>query len=154
MKEFQLPEMQRCDLALAILQIKALGIHNIVRFHFPSPRPQKNVLQATECLYALRPIDEQSRLIPDLGMKMAELPLYPTHARALIISLEYGCTQEILKIIAATQVKHVFLNPRSERIGANKLHAKLACQEGDLITVLNVIKVFEQQVIPQQFCDK
>ena len=39
MKEFQLPEMQRCDLAAAILQIKALGIHNVVRFDFPSPPP-------------------------------------------------------------------------------------------------------------------
>ena len=154
MKEFQLPEMQRCDLASAILQIKALGIHNIVRFDFPSPPPSKNLLQAIECLFALRAIDEQSRLTPDLGMKMAELPLHPTHARALLISSQYGCTQEILKIIASLQVKHVFINPPNERNKANKLHAKFACQEGDLITVLNVIKVFEQQMAPQQFCDK
>jgi hypothetical protein len=46
----------------------------------------------------------------------------------------YGCTQEILKIIAATQIKHVFLNPQSERMGENKLHGKFSCQEGDLIT--------------------
>jgi len=67
----------------------------------------------------------------------------------------YGCTKEILKIIAATQIKHVFLNPRSERMGENKLHVKFACQEGDVITtVLNVTKAFEQQVMPQQFYDK
>ncbi|CAF0716373.1 unnamed protein product [Adineta steineri] len=154
MKEFQLPEMQRCDLALAVLQIKALGIHNIVRFDFPSPPPSKNLLQAIECLYALRAIDEQSRLTTDLGMKMAELPLHPTHARALILSLEYGCTQEILKIVASLQVKHVFLHPPSEKMRATKLHAKFACQEGDLITALNVIKAFEKQMMPQQFCDK
>ncbi|CAF1620772.1 unnamed protein product, partial [Adineta ricciae] len=154
MKEFQLPEMQRCDLALAVLQIKALGIHNVVRFDFPSPPPSKNLLQAIECLYALRAIDEQSRLTADLGMKMAELPLHPTHARALLISAEYGCTQEMLKIIASLQVKHVFINPPNEKMRAAKLHAKFACQEGDLITVLNVIKAFEQQMAPQQFCDK
>lgn len=154
MKEFQLPEMQRCDLALAVLQIKALGIHNIVRFDFPSPPPSKNLLQAIECLYALRAVDEQSRLTPDLGMKMAELPLHPTHGRALLLSLDYGCTQEILRIIAALQVKHVFLHPPNEKMRATKSHAKFACQEGDLITALNVIKAFEQQMTPQQFCDK
>ncbi|CAF0966759.1 unnamed protein product [Rotaria sordida] len=154
MKEFQLPEMQRCDLAFAVLQLKALGIHNIVRFDFPSPPPSKNLLQAIECLYALRAIDQQSHLTPDLGMKMAELPLHPTHARALIISLEYGCTQEILKIIASLQVKHVFISSPNEKMRAMKLHSKFACQEGDLITTLNVIKTFEQQMMPQQFCDK
>ena len=154
MKEFQLPEMQRCDLALAILQLKALGIHNIVRFDFPSPPPSKNLLQAIECLYALRAIDEQAYLTADLGMKMAELPLHPAHARALIISLDYECTQEILKIISSLQVKHVFLSPMNEKLRAMKLHNKFACQEGDLITVLNVIQKFEQQMMPQQFCDK
>jgi ATP-dependent RNA helicase DDX35 len=154
MKEFQLPEMQRCDLASAILQIKALGIHNVVRFDFPSPPPSKNLLQAIECLFALRAIDEQSRLTSDLGLKMAELPLHPTHARALLISTRYGCTQEMLRIVASLQVKHVFHSPPSERLRASKLHAKFACQEGDLITVLNVIKAFEQQMMPQQFCDK
>ena len=154
MKEFQLPEMQRCDLAAAILQIKALGIHNVVRFDFPSPPPSKNLLQAIECLYALRAVDERSLLTADLGMKMAELPLHPTHARALLVSADYGCTQEILRIIASLQVKHVFHNPPNERNKANKLHAKFACQEGDLITVLNVVKAFEQQSASQQFCDK
>ncbi|CAF1289399.1 unnamed protein product [Rotaria magnacalcarata] len=154
MKEFQLPEIQRCDLALAVLQLKALGIHNIVRFDFPSPPPSKNLLQAIECLYALRAIDQQSHLTSDLGMKMAELPLHPAHARVLILSLEYGCTQEILKIIASLQVKHVFHSPPNEKMRAAKLHSNFACQEGDLITVLNVIKAFEQQMMPQQFCDK
>ena len=30
------PEMQRCDLAQSILQLKALGVENILTFHFPS----------------------------------------------------------------------------------------------------------------------
>ena len=41
MNEFQLPEMQRCDLAAAVLQLKALGIHNVVRFDFSSPPPPR-----------------------------------------------------------------------------------------------------------------
>ena len=99
-------------------------------------------------------MDERSLLTADLGMKMAELPLHPTHARALLVSAEYGCSQEILRIIASLQVKRVFLNPPNERNRANKLHAKFARQESDLITVLNVVKTSEQQSASQQFCDK
>ena len=30
------PEMQRTDLSMAVLQLKALGIDNVVRFEFPT----------------------------------------------------------------------------------------------------------------------
>ena len=38
------PEMQRTDLSLPVLQLKALGIENIVRFEFPSSPPAKNLV--------------------------------------------------------------------------------------------------------------
>lgn len=39
--------MQRTDLSLAVLQLKALGIENIVRFEFPSAPPAKNLVIKT-----------------------------------------------------------------------------------------------------------
>ena len=36
--------MQRTDLSLPVLQLKALGIENIVRFEFPSSPPAKNLV--------------------------------------------------------------------------------------------------------------
>ena len=35
------PEMQRSDLAASVLQLKALGIDNVVKFEFPSAPPSK-----------------------------------------------------------------------------------------------------------------
>lgn len=36
MMEATVPEMQRCNLAPVILQLKALGIHNVLRFNYIS----------------------------------------------------------------------------------------------------------------------
>ncbi|XP_036682914.1 probable ATP-dependent RNA helicase DHX35 isoform X4 [Balaenoptera musculus] len=47
------PDMQRSNLAPVILQLKALGIDNVLRFHFMSPPPAQSMVQALELLYAL-----------------------------------------------------------------------------------------------------
>lgn len=40
------PEMQRSNLAPVILQLKALGIDNVLRFHFLSVSPRKWILSS------------------------------------------------------------------------------------------------------------
>lgn len=80
------PEMQRSDLAPAILQLKALGIDNILRFNFPSPPPTKSLLSGLELLYALGAINDNGELTDFLGVTMAEMPLEPVYAKCLIIS--------------------------------------------------------------------
>ncbi|XP_041061152.1 probable ATP-dependent RNA helicase DHX35 isoform X2 [Carcharodon carcharias] len=51
--ESTVPEMQRSNLAPVILQLKALGIDNVLRFNFLSPPPAQSMVQALELLYAL-----------------------------------------------------------------------------------------------------
>lgn len=80
------PEMQRSDLAPAILQLKALGIDNVLRFNFPSAPPSKNLVTGLELLYALGAIDSNGELTTPLGLTMAELPLDPVLAKSLIAS--------------------------------------------------------------------
>ena len=45
------PEMQRSDLAASVLQLKALGIDNVVKFEFPSAPPSKVPIRSNFCLY-------------------------------------------------------------------------------------------------------
>lgn len=80
------PQMQRSDLAPAILQLKALGIDNVLRFNFPSSPPSKNLLAGLELLYALGAINDCGELTIPLGMTMAEMPLEPVLAKCLIVS--------------------------------------------------------------------
>lgn len=78
--------MQRSDLAPAVLQLKALGIDNVLRFNFPSSPPSKSLLSAVELLYSLDAIDDNGQLTDPLGMTMAEIPLDPVFAKCLIAS--------------------------------------------------------------------
>lgn len=69
------PEICRSDVSLFILQLKALGIDNIVRFDFMTPPPAKMLERGMEFLYSLGAIDANGRLTQDLGVKMAEVIL-------------------------------------------------------------------------------
>ena len=98
------PELQRTDLCGPVLQLKALGIDNIVRFDFPSAPPSRNLIAAIELLYALGALDDRGELSQPLGEQMSELPIHPTLAKMLLSSAEMGCSQEIVTIIAMLQV--------------------------------------------------
>lgn len=54
LSNFTPPEIQRSSLAPVVLQLKALGIKNVVNFHFPSAPPARNLAVAMELLYALQ----------------------------------------------------------------------------------------------------
>ena len=57
------PEMQRCDISWAVLQLKALGIADVLHFDFLSPPSSDSMLFALELLYSLGAIDDQCMLL-------------------------------------------------------------------------------------------
>lgn len=83
------PEIVRSNLNHVVLQLKALGINNIVRFSFPSPPPTQNLRSALEILYALDAIDIRGELTKPLGFNMAEFALNPLYAKVLLKSGMY-----------------------------------------------------------------
>ncbi|XP_011503063.1 PREDICTED: probable ATP-dependent RNA helicase DHX35 [Ceratosolen solmsi marchali] len=140
------PEMQRSDLAPAVLQLKALGIDNVLRFSFPSSPPSKSLLSALELLYALGAINDNGELSNPLGLMMAEIPLDPVFAKCIITSGEMGCSEEITTILAMMQVQNVFIRPNSGQaaIKARIAHRMFEVEEGDLLTLLNVYTAYEK----------
>lgn len=79
--ESTVPEICRTDLTGFILQLKALGISNVLRFDYLDNPPSSMLIRALELLYALGALDESGHLTLDLGMKMAEMPLDPMMAK-------------------------------------------------------------------------
>jgi ATP-dependent RNA helicase DDX35 len=61
------PEMQRADLTGTVLQLKALGIDNILNFDWLSPPPAEALVAALELLHALGALDLDARLTTPLG---------------------------------------------------------------------------------------
>jgi ATP-dependent RNA helicase DDX35 len=75
------PEICRSDVALFILQLKALGIDNILRFDFMTPPPARMLERGLEFLFSLGALDDNGRLTTGLGARMAELPVDPAMAK-------------------------------------------------------------------------
>ncbi|EEB11960.1 ATP-dependent RNA helicase, putative [Pediculus humanus corporis] len=149
-------EMQRTDLSQAILQLKALYIHNVLRFDFPSPPPAKNLTVALQLLFALNAIDENGELTDPLGVKMAEIPIHPFYSKMLLASDQFHCSKEILTILSCIQVETIFVKPNSgsASIRARIEHRKFQATEGDLITLLNAYEAFEENGKSRDWCMK
>ncbi|XP_077024755.1 putative ATP-dependent RNA helicase DHX35 isoform X3 [Tamandua tetradactyla] len=148
------PEMQRSNLAPVILQLKALGIDNVLRFHFMSPPPAQSMVQALELLYALGGLDKDCRLTEPLGMRIAEFPLNPMFAKMLLESGNFGCSQEILSIAAMMQIQNIFVIPPNQKSQAIRVHRKFAVEEGDHLTMLNVFEAFIKHNKNSQWCQQ
>ena len=86
------------ELTAIVLQLKALGIDDVLHFDFPSPPPALTLARALEVLYALGALDEDAKLAEPLGLQLAEFPLEPMLAKFLLCSGDAGCSQEALSI--------------------------------------------------------
>ena len=134
------PEIQRSNLAPAILQMKALGIDNIVRFGFLTPPPAQLVARALELLFALGALDDYAKLTKPLGLRMAELSLDPMLAKSLLTAPRFGCLSEVLTIAAmVTSQGSLWVSDKKAWEGARR---QFAADEGDHLTLLNVYQAF------------
>lgn len=146
------PEMQRIDMAGVVLQLKALGIDNILRFNFLSAPPAENMVRGLELLYALDAIDDNGRLTIPLGMNMAEFPLHPMCSKMLLSSEEFECSEEAVTIIAMMQIQNVFITPSKQKVAANRAKRRFSVEEGDHLTLLNVFNAFLQYNKNARWC--
>lgn len=96
------PEICRTDISFLVLQLKALGVDNVLRFDFLTPPPSAMLSRALEFLYNLRALDDQGQLTRPLGHSMAEMPVDPMLAKILLDSPNYSCSDEILTMCVAS----------------------------------------------------
>lgn len=69
------PEITRSDLSLLVLQLKSLGIQNVLRFDWMTAPSAAMLERALEFLYSLGALDGEGKLTKPLGVQMAELPI-------------------------------------------------------------------------------
>jgi len=68
------PEITRTDMTIPILQLKLLGIDDLMKFEWLKPPPAEHVLRALEALVITGMIHEDGRLT-SMGEKVAEFPV-------------------------------------------------------------------------------
>ncbi|KAL2006291.1 hypothetical protein VTN00DRAFT_9945 [Thermoascus crustaceus] len=146
-----IPEIQRQNLAHTILMLKAMGINDLLHFDFMDPPPTNTMLTALEELYALSALDDEG-LLTRLGRKMADFPMEPALAKVLLASVEMGCSEEMLSIVAMLCVQSVFYRPKEKQQQADQKKAKFHDPHGDHLTLLNVYNGWKNSRFSNPWC--
>jgi ATP-dependent RNA helicase DDX35 len=68
------PEVVRSDLTTPILQLKSLGVDDLMKFEWVTGPPAESVLRALEGLVGAGMVDGEGKLTP-IGEKVAECPV-------------------------------------------------------------------------------
>ena len=85
------PEILRANLGGVVLQLKALGVGDVLEFPLLDPPPRAALLRSLELLYALGALDDSGALTP-VGTSMARFPLEPMVRAAPRGVLEMACS--------------------------------------------------------------
>lgn len=155
---FTIPDMRRSDISWVMLELKALGIADVLHFDFMSPPSSDAMIHALELLHSLGAIDMNCDLTP-LGVKMAEMPVEPRLSRCLLASFEYGCVQEMLSIAAMCDVEFPFVTVR-HRAGEEAKQRLIECisqfasLDGDHVSLLSVFNGFASSGYDSSWCDQ
>lgn len=155
LEEQTYPEILRCNLASVILELKKLGIDDLVHFDYMDPPAPETVMRALELLNYLSAFDDEGSTSPlspglsltgtdltALGDIMSAFPLEPQLAKMLIVSPEFKCSNEILSIAAMLSVPNPYLRPNSQRKEADDAKAQFAHPQGDHLSLLNLYHAY------------
>eukprot|EP00731_Ephydatia_muelleri_P020961 Em0013g688a len=151
MQENTYPEILRSNLGTVVLQLKKLGIDDLVHFDFMDPPAPETLMRALELLNYLGALDEDGELT-ELGSMMAEFPLDPQLAKMVIASTDYNCSNEILSITALLSVPQIFVRPNEAKKQADEAKMRFAHIDGDHLTFLNVYHAYKQNREDPQWC--
>ncbi|XP_054723593.1 ATP-dependent RNA helicase DHX33-like isoform X2 [Uloborus diversus] len=142
------PEILRCCLSNAILQMVAVGIHNICEFDFIDKPSEDHISASIEQLKLLEAVNRikwetiGSLELTECGNKMVKFPLDPVFSKMIITSSAYRCTDEILTIISLLSVESIFYTSSEKREQFSEVRKKFETSDGDHIMLLNVYKAF------------
>ena len=146
------PEIQRSNLGSVTLMLKSLGIDDLMHFDFLDRPPAETFMKSLELLYALGALNDSGDLTK-LGRRMAEFPADPMQAKALCGSEKYKCVDEIVTICAMLGVGNsVFYCPKERKIHADNARKNFFRPGGDLMTLMNVYKQWEETNYSDNWC--
>lgn len=141
LQETTYPEILRSKMSNVVLTLKKLGIDDLVHFDFMDPPAPETLMRALELLNYLGALNDEGDMT-ELGYQMSDLPIDPQLAKIIITSPDYGCSDEILSIVACMSVPQIFMRPREAAKAADEAKAQFAHQDGDHLTLLNAYATY------------
>lgn len=145
------PEILRSKMSNVVLTLKKLGIENLVCFDFMDPPAPETLMRALELLNYLGALDDEGEMT-DLGYQMSDLPIDPQLAKMIMDSTNYGCSLDIIAIVACMSVPQIFLRPPEQSKQADAAKAQFVHPDGDHLTLLNAFAAYCQEDDKKNWC--
>lgn len=145
------PEILRSNLSSTVLELKKLGIDDLVHFDFMDPPAPETMMRALEELNYLTCLNDEGDLTP-LGRLSSNFPLDPMLAVLLIGSVGFKCSNEILTIVSLLSVPNIFVRPIHNKKLADEIKLSFSHKDGDHLTFLNVYFEFLENGQDPKWC--
>lgn len=107
-QEFSDPELLRMPIEGVVLQLKAMNLHHVVNFPFPTPPDKQSLVKAERLLTYLSAIKEGGQVTP-VGKTMSIFPLSPRFARILLVGHLHDCLPYTVAMVSGLSASEVFL---------------------------------------------
>lgn len=145
------PEILRTNLASVVLLLLSLGINDLIHFDFMDAPASETLIKALELLYALGALNDKGQLTK-VGRQMAEFPIDPMLAKALLSSANYNCTEEVLSIIAMLgESSALFYRPKDKKLLADTARDAFS-KSSDHLTLLEIFNQWADTDYSTQWC--
>lgn len=170
-----IPEISRTDLSQLVLRLLHIGVleraQDLLEQHqqhpppltFLDPPPTPALVVAMQHLWTLSALDGVTGRLTTVGRRLALLPLEPRLGRFLLASIDLGCLEEVLTIVAMLSVGagetsaggDVLIRPKDslERLAAERAHQQFVCSAGDIYTLLRVYVAWATSGYSSEWCD-
>ncbi|KAN0076296.1 P-loop containing nucleoside triphosphate hydrolase protein [Elaphomyces granulatus] len=110
--EFTEPEILRTPIEGVVLQMKSMGLKNVINFPFPTPPSRQGLARAEKLLKNLSALKPDGQ-VTEIGHHLSEYPLSPRFGKMLQIGYQHGCMPYVIALVSALAVGDLFV-PESQ----------------------------------------
>ncbi|KAJ5109849.1 ATP-dependent RNA helicase DHR1 [Penicillium argentinense] len=106
--EYTDPEILRTPIEGIVLQMKSMGLHNVINFPFPTPPSRQGLAKAEKLLKNLGALSASGQ-VTQIGRRLSTYPLSPRFGKMLYIGHQHGCMPYVIALVAALAVGDLFV---------------------------------------------
>jgi ATP-dependent RNA helicase DHX37/DHR1 len=110
--EFTEPEILRTPIEGVVLQMKSMGLNNVINFPFPTPPSRQGLVRAEKLLKNLSALNPDGQ-VTEIGHRLSAYPLSPRFGKMLQIGHQHGCMPYVIALVSALAVGDLFI-PESQ----------------------------------------
>ena len=106
--EYTDPEILRTPIEGTVLQMKSMGLHNVINFPFPTPPSRQGLAKAEKLLKNLGALSSNGQ-VTQVGRRLSTYPLSPRFGKMLYIGHQHGCMPYVIALVSALAVGDLFV---------------------------------------------